>query len=255
MVNDTQMDDRTTAMLASLDQTELTPPAVALRDRSYELLRLPPGAAVADVGCGAGRAAVELAGRGFAAAGVDPDANMLAIARQRYPDVRFVRAGAEALPFEDGELHGYRADKVLHALKSPADAVAEASRVLAPDGRIVLIGQDWDTIAVDADDLRLTRTIMRCIADSIPSPTAARGFRALLVDAGFADVEVDAVPMLFEDGKVLGPMLRAAAGGAAKLGLISEDEGARWLADQDARHESGRTTICATIYVAAGSRR
>lgn len=26
----------------------------------------------------------------------------------------------------------------------------EAQRMLAPDGRIVLIGQDWDTVVIDA---------------------------------------------------------------------------------------------------------
>jgi hypothetical protein len=30
--------------------------------------------------------------------------------------------------------------------------LAEARRVLVPGGRIVLIGQDWDTFAIDSDD-------------------------------------------------------------------------------------------------------
>lgn len=48
-----------------------------------ELLNLPSGAAILDVGCGTGRHAVPLAQRGFAVTGVDISAGMLAKARQR----------------------------------------------------------------------------------------------------------------------------------------------------------------------------
>jgi hypothetical protein len=57
--------------------------------------------------------------------------------------------------------------------------VAEARRVLCPGGRIVLVGQDWDTIMVDSDDAALTRTIVHARADILSTPRAGRQYRNL----------------------------------------------------------------------------
>ena len=48
---------------------------------------VPPGARVLDAGCGTGRVAVELARRGYAVVGVDSDPSMLAVARQKAPEL------------------------------------------------------------------------------------------------------------------------------------------------------------------------
>ena len=59
---------------------------------------------ILDVGCGTGRHAVELASRGFMVTGVDLSESMLRQARakasERGVDVRFQRADARSLPFE-----------------------------------------------------------------------------------------------------------------------------------------------------------
>lgn len=47
-----------------------------------ELLALPPGARLLDIGCGTGRHAIEMARRGYAVTGIDLSAGMLAEARQ-----------------------------------------------------------------------------------------------------------------------------------------------------------------------------
>ncbi|MCX4792367.1 methyltransferase domain-containing protein [Streptomyces sp. NBC_01221] len=99
---------------------------------------------------------------------------MIAAARQRRPEGDLRVADASQLPFADGELSGYRAEKLFHALDEPTAALAEAYRVLTPGGRIVLIGQDWDTLVIDSDDPQLTRTIVHARADTFPSPRAAR---------------------------------------------------------------------------------
>ena len=50
----------------------------------------PPPASVLDAGCGTGRLAIELARRGCDAVGVDLDADMLAYARRRAPELTWV---------------------------------------------------------------------------------------------------------------------------------------------------------------------
>ena len=234
-----------TSLLATLDSHETLPGAVALRERGYELLRLARGDSVLDVGCGAGRAVHELAERGATATGVDVSEQMLTAARERWSDVDFRLAPAEELPFPDDALDGYRADKVLHALDDPARAVAEARRVLRPGGRAVLVGQDWDFIAIDADDHDLTRRLIRERAAAVPSPNIARGYANLLRDNGFTDVTLE----------VHAPALPVEAVLHSFAGIAGRSAGAReWLAEQRARAAAGRLSATLPMFLAAGTR-
>jgi SAM-dependent methyltransferase len=77
-------------------------------DFLIEVMVLPSGSSVLDVGCGTGRHAIELAGRGFAVTGIDFSAGMLAEARRKSEmagvEVVFVHADATeflaAKPFD-----------------------------------------------------------------------------------------------------------------------------------------------------------
>jgi ubiquinone/menaquinone biosynthesis C-methylase UbiE len=163
-------------LLAVLDAVDAQPMSVELRTRSYELLGDLTGRTVVDAGCGAGRAVAELAERGTRALGVDHDPEMIVVARERWPAGEFHVGDACELPLESGSVAGYRADKVLHTLDDPVRAVAEACRVLAPGGRAVLLGQDWDTFAIDSDEPETTRRLVHAKADSLPSPRVARRY-------------------------------------------------------------------------------
>lgn len=157
-------------LIQLLDAIDVRADATRLRERGYDLLALPAGAAVVDVGCGTGRAVAELAERGARAIGVDVNDVMVDQARQRGPGLDVRVGDAYRLPVDDASVAGYRADKVLHEIAEPARALTEARRVLAPGGRIVLIGQDWDTFVIDADDRALTRAVVRARADTVASP-------------------------------------------------------------------------------------
>ena len=61
-------------------------------DLVESLLRESGGTSVLDAGCGTGRVAIELAGRGFTVVGVDADAPMLARAKSKAPDLSWVEA-------------------------------------------------------------------------------------------------------------------------------------------------------------------
>jgi SAM-dependent methyltransferase len=121
---------------------------------------------------------------------------MITAARRRWPEQDFRSGTVGELPLDDGSMAGYRADKVFHAVPDPAAALAEARRVLAPGGRIVLIGQDWDTVIIDSDDPDLTRTIVHARTNTVPNPQAARRYRNLLLDSGFGDVTIERLPVL-----------------------------------------------------------
>jgi SAM-dependent methyltransferase len=100
-----------------------------------------------DVGCGTGRFAVLAAERlGARVWGVDPSTEMLRQARSR-PGGRGVgwkRARAERLPFRDGWFDGVHAQLVLHLVDDRPRALAEIARVLAVEGRLVVVTFELD---------------------------------------------------------------------------------------------------------------
>ncbi|GLI02188.1 methyltransferase domain-containing protein [Phytohabitans aurantiacus] len=243
----------TERLVRLLDAAETMPDAVALRARGYQLLRPDPGTTMVDVGCGTGRAAAELARRGARSIGVDLDPAMLAVARSRYPGLDIRAADAADLPLDDGQAHGYRADKVYHVLPDPAAALTEARRVLAPGGRIVLVGQDWDTMVIDSDLPDLTRRIVHARADTVPHPRIARAYRNLLLDNGFRDVEFEVHTTVFTDAAVR-PLLAGHADAARRAGAISAEQAEAWVTEQSQRAGGGRLMLAIPMFLAAATR-
>ncbi|WP_433331079.1 methyltransferase domain-containing protein [Spirillospora sp. CA-294931] len=240
-------------LVAMLDAFDRLPAAATLRERSYDLLRLAPGDQAADVGCGAGLAVAELAGRDVRAVGLDADPAMIKLAGERVPEGDFRVADARDLPFETASLAGYRVDKVLHALDDPETAIAEAHRVLRPGGRIVVLGQDWDTMVIDSDRPELTRTIVHTRADAVPSPRVARRHRNLLLDAGFEEVTVEVHTGTFTTGALL-PLLSDMAESTCSTGAVSAADADAWAAEQRERAQSDRVFIAVPIFLAAATR-
>lgn len=249
-MNKTKIDDLTTFLLA----VDAQPDAVALRERSYELLAAKPGDTVLDVGCGGGTAVGELLARGVDAIGVDLSEDALTVARRFHPGARFEQAGAEELPFANDSVDGYRAEKLYHALPDPAAAAREAYRILKPGGRIVLLAQDWDAAIVDADDADLTRTIVLATAAGQPHPRVARRYRALLAEAGFADVALEARLMLMTDPTFALPVLGMMAERAVIAEAVEASAADDWLADQRRRGNENRLVLAMPMFLGAGTK-
>jgi len=97
---------------------------------------------VADLGCGTGALAAELAPRVRKVVAVDRSAEMLRAARKRLAGARNVEiheARLEALPLADASCDAALAVLVLSYLEEPAAALREAARVLRPGGRLVVV--------------------------------------------------------------------------------------------------------------------
>ncbi len=236
------------SLIQLLDVVDALPGAAALRERSYDLLAVPSGAGVVDVGCGTGRAVAELAERGLRPIGVDLSEQMVEQARRRWPGIDARVGDAYRLPIPDATLAGYRADKVFHELADADRALAEARRVLTAGGRIVLIGQDWDTFVIDADDRDLTRRIVHARADAVPSPWAARRYRNLLQAAGFVDPAVEVHTAVFTDAAML-PILLGLASGAQAAGAITGEQAETWTTEQTQRTHTGRLFLAIPLFV------
>ena len=111
-------------------------------------------ARILDVGCGTGEFTSRIARQHphARALGVDLVEPHLELARARCADlgerVRFERADAYALPYEDGAFDLVACRHVLQAIPDPHLVLAELVRVLAPGGRLHVIAEDYGMIHV-----------------------------------------------------------------------------------------------------------
>src|SRR4051794_6257900 len=114
------------------------------------------GERVLDVATGPGYVAARAAERGADAVGLDLSEQLLAYARLRSPGVDFVLGNATELPFPDGAFAAVTCAFLLLHLGRPEQAVAEAARVLARDGRVAFTVWDdpsrsrWQGVVLDA---------------------------------------------------------------------------------------------------------
>lgn len=104
-----------------------------------ELVRAGRDGQVADLGCGPGHVTAHLDELGLAAFGVDASPEMIKLARQAYPGLRFEVGSMAALNIADGVLGGVLARwSIIHT--PPRDLpviLAEFHRVLAPGGHLL----------------------------------------------------------------------------------------------------------------------
>ena len=111
-----------------------------------ELVRAAGAGPVADVGCGTGRVTAHLNGLGLSVFGIDLSPQMIAVARQAYPGLRFDVGSMLALGLPDGVLGGILAwYSTIHIPQDRLPEVfAEFHRVLAPGGHVLLAFQAGD---------------------------------------------------------------------------------------------------------------
>lgn len=109
-----------------------------------------PNQAVIDLGTGTGTLARGFALRGCRVIGVDPDPRMIAEAkkldRRDKVDIRYVEAKAESTGLESGTTDVVTAGQCWHWFDQPG-AIAEATRLLNPNGKLVIANFDWLPLA------------------------------------------------------------------------------------------------------------
>jgi ubiquinone/menaquinone biosynthesis C-methylase UbiE/DNA-binding transcriptional ArsR family regulator len=120
-----------------------------------QMLAAAPVGRLVDVGTGTGRMLALLGGGAKSAIGIDRSPEMLRFARARMADAGIQRADLRqgdmyALPLEADSADTVVLHLVLHYAQSPAAVIAEAARLLAPGGRLLIV----DFAAHDREELR-----------------------------------------------------------------------------------------------------
>lgn len=161
---------------------------------------LDPEWIVGDLGCGTGQVAAALAPFVKQVIAVDRSNDMLDAARRRardLPNVDVRRGELEALPIQDAALDAATLLLVLHHLPSPAEALAEAARVLKPGGRLLI-----------CDMLPHDRETYRQQMGHVWLGFNEDALQKLLDHAGFDRVQITAMPA---DTEAKGPALFVAS--------------------------------------------
>ena len=166
-------------------------------DDLFQRTRLTAGDRVLDVACGTGivaRQAQDRVGPSVRVIGVDPNAAMLAVARQVAPEIDWREGNATSLPIGDGQVDVVFCQQGLQFVPDKLAAVRDMRRVLAAGGRIAVA--TW----VPIEDVPLCRD-MHAVAERHLGPIVdqrhsfgiAADLQALLTDAGFHDVRTEPV--------------------------------------------------------------
>src|SRR3954454_19883324 len=145
---------------------------------------LMPPVKVADLGCGEGYLTIEAARWASRVIAVDRSETVLTRAkalarRRRVSNVIWKKGELEKLPMKDASVDVAMLSQALHHAQDPLRAVAEAARVTAPGGRVLLL----DLRAHEEDWVRAKLGDRRLGFDD-------NELRKMLIAAGLADVKM-----------------------------------------------------------------
>lgn len=102
------------------------------------------GQIAADIGAGSGFITEALLKAKLKVIAIDQSAEMLAVMREKFPDaaIDYRVGGSEALPIEDKTVDYAFANMVLHHVEDPALAIREMTRILKPNGKLIITDLD-----------------------------------------------------------------------------------------------------------------
>lgn len=172
-------------------------------DKLLEKAGVSSGKKLLDIASGPGYVAARAMELGADAIGVDFSSVMVAKASKDFPEIQFKEADAEQLPFADKTFDAACMNFGLLHLDRPEQALKEAGRVLKTDCRFAF------SVWAEPQEALAFGIVLKAIQDhgdvSITLPAGPPFFRfsaatesqRCLKDAGFKDIEINKVSMMW----------------------------------------------------------
>jgi ubiquinone/menaquinone biosynthesis C-methylase UbiE len=237
--------------------------AHAYKMRSFEYLNVEPGDSILEVGCGAGDDSLTLArmvGPNGRVVGIDAGEDMISEAKKRAEHcnlpVEFFVQDACSLDFPDNTFDGCRADQVFQHVGDPRKGLSQVIRVARPGARIVICDPDWETLAIDSADKRVTRKIVNYRCDVFRSGWIGRQLAGLFKSLGLVDACVHADVFVITDFSLANRLwrLRDTAQRASETGAISEQDASDWIGQLEEADRNGLFFGAVTGFAAVGQK-
>lgn len=137
------------------------------KQRSYQLLNPQASESIADIGCGVGQDAIQLAKSGAKVYAIDNDKKFISIATQQVVDnleIEFLCCDADKVPLANNSINKIRFDRVLQHIADHDKVLFEVSRLLKPNGLLQIIDTDYLSISLFLQDEKLERKIIDAVA-------------------------------------------------------------------------------------------
>jgi SAM-dependent methyltransferase len=167
---------------------KLTSPAVS---HLLDAAQLTSDSRALEVGCGPGHITAMMAETGATVTGVDLVPAMIETARTLHPDIAFVEANAEQLPFADAAFDVVLANFVIHHFARPDLVCSEIRRVLTPGGRFVFAGPiEQFGFGAFIEGLTAHHTMAVLAHGPLYLEATREDYETLVKDAGFASYDV-----------------------------------------------------------------
>lgn len=178
------------------------PDVIAQRAEVMRILALQSGERVLDIGSGPGLLAGEMGavvGASGEVHGIDPSEAMLTMSQRRCAEmdwIRFRKADAAALPFEDGHFNAAVSTQVYEYVADINAALSELHRVLRAEGRALILDTDWDSIVWHSSDRPRMERVLHAWEEHLFDPRLPRSLAPRLRNAGFAVRRQGVIPLL-----------------------------------------------------------
>lgn len=189
--------------LYSIDYLEQTTQLLGnLKRTSYQPFGTLTEGKIADIGCGTGDDAINMArmfGTNIEVTGIDYAEEMIGKAKSSagdLPNIHFAIGTAEDLPFADEELSGLRNERLIQHLPHPKKAFAEFHRVLKPGHSLVVVETDWNSISFYNGDSAIGQKLNHYLTfNNVKNGNAAGNVIRYMQEAGFNNIHLDLFPL------------------------------------------------------------
>jgi len=170
-------------------------------DFALNVIDFSGGLNVLDAGCGTGYFCKMAADKGYGVTGIDATPGFIERAKQRVPAGRFLVGDIEELPFADNSFDIVSGFNAFQYAASTANALAEAKRVLAANGKLVVMiwGNKADCEA--ATYLKAVGSLLPPPPPGAPGPFALSEnslLEKLLREAGFTIITNVDIPAVWD---------------------------------------------------------
>jgi ubiquinone/menaquinone biosynthesis C-methylase UbiE len=235
----------------------------AFKHQTFALLGVQEGYHILDIGCGIGadvRLLAQKVGQTGRVVGIDKSETMITQAQERAQGsnlpLEYHIGDAHSLPFPDNSFDACRSDLTFQHLENPETALAEVIRVARSGASIVIAEPDGETEIIDMPDQALTRKILNYHSDLRRNGWMGRQLPRLFKQAGLVDVRIFPETFVQTDYALADRLfrLRATVQRAEQSGVITGEEGVRWLTYLEEMSKAGSFFCGGTIFTVSGKK-